>query len=1080
MSGAVDPCPTSAQLEAIASLEASAEADSTASEMQSHIAQCKVCAEWVANARFEREFAAAASERAFAASLLEPLLPALPGYVVVREISTGGQGIVYEALQLETRRRVAIKILRQDHVVRRTQRARFEREIEIAAALHHPGIVTVYDSVALPSGRYALVLEFVEGITLDRRISGPPRDAAAIDSAVELVARVCDAIHYAHQRGVIHRDLKPSNIVVDSSGLPRILDFGIACWFGTLAPEPTRITLPGEFAGTLAYAAPEQVAGDRGPPDLRSDVYAIGVILYQTCVGELPYDLRGSLDTVIRNISSVPPARPRGAKIEQDLWIIINKALAKDPERRYQSGAAMADDLRRYLRGESIEARRDSRLYVLRKTLWRHRYAATGVLFALVGLLALGTRLQVQNVRLSSALRESNINQARAKGAAGNRPAAQAMLASELLQLGTAIEQPQLSLFNGTPEQRRVLWTDAELQAPQPCLATVAIPEDRLTDAWWEKDRICVAFADGFERTWSLPNLRFIAQRKLIDRPAKDIEYSPASDRLLVRFADKIQCIDSTTGTVLGETDFESALGTTMTLAPTGDCTAVWSRQRGVEVFALPGFEKLLEDREKTALQHPWISAKGDRVAFVKEDGRLLVYRLPEGRLESEVQVVSRNQILKDPHGPNDQWRVSGSGTGDLLAVGRRRRVWLVNIGDGTVRPPILTTIGNLVEGIFTDSGRWLVIQSNQDSQVLVWRTVDSEVSAVLPGHTRGASNVFVSPDERYILTVDNEHVMRLWSGPDAGWRRNLPASPLATHDLALDAKRDTITSAFSDGVVGTWSIKASGPASFTRVDPTAAFTVAYSPSLDVLAAGGAAGEVVLLREGAEIAPRLTVEPGVAVRSVRFSADGRYLAACAQHTCAIVYETKTWSAVRKLEVKGGRIASVRWSPLDDRLALAIGDGTCKVYGGTDFQLVADWRADEKLCRVAEFSPDGRVIATSGENGTVRIWDTNEWKLKHEVSVNQDAVFCLAFHPSGHVLSVGDRSGTVTQIGMPEAKVLAGFPVGSPVMAIEYCGTSLVVGSIDKPVAVWDFAMLARCVRSDAEYLKSKLEQQQAE
>ena len=257
MSDSIGACPSVELLDAYAVPESKAGGASREPDIGAHVENCKACAEWVRNARFEREFADAASTRAFARDLTEPSLPELPGYQIVREVSRGGQGIVYEATQSRTRRRVALKILRQDHGVRRSQRARFEREIEIAAALHHPGIVSVYDSIALPRGRHALVLEFVEGRSLNQLIAECAGDRTHRERCVELLGKVCEAIHYAHQRGVIHRDLKPSNILVDAIGNPRILDFGVACWFGASAGEPARITLTGEFAGTLGYAEPE-------------------------------------------------------------------------------------------------------------------------------------------------------------------------------------------------------------------------------------------------------------------------------------------------------------------------------------------------------------------------------------------------------------------------------------------------------------------------------------------------------------------------------------------------------------------------------------------------------------------------------------------------------------------------------------------------------------------------------------------------------------------------------------------------------------------------------------------------------
>lgn len=1076
MSETIDACPSSEALDAYAAPAWKAGNDPRDAAIGAHVENCEACAEWVRNARFEREFAAAASARDFARDLVEPTLPELPGYEIVREVSRGGQGIVYEAIQIRTRRRVALKILRQDHGLRRSQRARFEREIEIAAALHHPGIVGVYDSIALPRGRHALVLEFVEGRSLDQLMAECGRDRAHMEQCVELLGKVCEAIHYAHQRGVIHRDLKPSNILVDRVGNPRILDFGVACWFGASAGEPSRITITGEFAGTLAYAAPEQVKGDHGAPDLRSDLYAIGVMLYQASAGELPYEVRGSLDTVIKNIAGAIPVRPVRGKIEEDLWIIISKALAKEPDRRYQSGDAMASDLRRYLRGETIEARRDSRLYVLRKAISRHRYAVAGLAVAMSGLAFVGFTLKTSNTRLEAALRTSNIERARALGAAGSRPEADALLWPEILRFGSGLENPQHSIFNGTPEERRALWAGVEMQAAQPCLAIVTMPIVRLTDVWWDSDRVSALSKDGVLRVWSLPDLRVISEQRITEGPVLDLKYSRLGRRYLARSEAEFRCIDSESGELLGKLDVEPDRNLHISVGASGKVLAASKPGKGVDFYALPDFSRLATVQEKVALHGPWVSPECDRAAIVAEDGRVLVYNLPGGEFVSATQVVSPDLIARDPSAPDDPWTLTVSGSADILAIGRRRRVSIGRMSGHEALPPLLATVGNMVEPVFSSSGRWLLTRSNQDSRIHVWQASTWTEFMSLPGHTGGPSVMAISPDERSILSVDNAGVMRLWAGPGAGWRREYPDSAVAPHDFAMNPKSNTIWAACTDGTIAEWSPQSDSQPRVFRADPKCAYSVDYSPSLDLLASAGEAGYVVLTRERKRVPPELVVLPGFPVVDLRFSPDGRFLAACSKYSPLVVYDTKSWMPVRSIGLKIGRLATVRWSPDGTLIAVSGSDGACEVFAAPDFRSIASWKALSGVCRTAVFSPDGSLIATGGDDGVVRFWATGSWQQRGEIQISNDNIFCLAFHPDGHVLAVGDRSGRVTQVGVPEAKALASFMAGSPVMTLEFDGAKLVVGTIDRPIEVWDFGMLAGCVRGDAGYWKARLEQ----
>ncbi len=296
---------------------------------------------------------------------------------IIRCLGTGGMGAVYLAEQAIPRRTVAVKFIRPGFASDSIRR-RFEHEAHILGRLQHPGIAQIFEAGAIdPANPEALgiVMEFVDGLSPTDYAN---RNGLDIRDRVTLFALICEAVQHAHQRGVIHRDLKPSNILVDKTGQPKVLDFGVARAVADNADITTMHTQSGQLIGTLPYMSPEQVSGDPDDIDLRSDVYSLGVILFQLLAGRLPHDLPPhSLPDAARIIRDEEPVRL--GSINRDLGgeleTIVAKSLDKDRARRYQSAAALGEDLRRFLDGEPILARSDSSLYLLRKGLRRHRVA---------------------------------------------------------------------------------------------------------------------------------------------------------------------------------------------------------------------------------------------------------------------------------------------------------------------------------------------------------------------------------------------------------------------------------------------------------------------------------------------------------------------------------------------------------------------------------------------------------------------------------------------------------------------------------------------------------------------------------
>ncbi len=351
---------------------------------------------------------------------------ALGPYRLIAQIGRGGQGAVYRALQPGTNREVALKRLVAGALAGPEDRSRFEREVQTVAALSHPGIVTVFGADEV-DGQPLLLMELVEGDPIDRWAAGPPGGPRRAPAEILAVfEQVCRALSHAHQRAVIHRDLKPSNILVETSGRPRLLDFGLAR-AASQSWDQLSLDRGSSFLGTPAYAAPEQLAGDQTLVDTRTDIYALGAVLFALLCGRPPFGADGGVAALFDRIRSSAPPRPSSLvpDLARDLDSILLMALAKDPQHRYQTVDAFASDIRLFLEGAPVAAHPPGALYSASKFIRLH---PLGVALGLVGVIGvtglsiassvLAFSLQGRQAALSTALEGEHAQRELAEAAA--------------------------------------------------------------------------------------------------------------------------------------------------------------------------------------------------------------------------------------------------------------------------------------------------------------------------------------------------------------------------------------------------------------------------------------------------------------------------------------------------------------------------------------------------------------------------------------------------------------------------------------------------------------------------------------
>ena len=971
------------------------------------------------------------------------------GYQILKELHRGGQGVVYQALQKSTKRKVAIKVMKEGPFASSGDRARFEREVQVLGQLNHPNIVAIHDSGVTADtgvGRYHyFVMDYISGQPLDVYMASGERSIA---DTLKLFGKVCEAVNAAHLRGIIHRDLKPGNIRVDANGEPHILDFGLAK-VASGAGEVSLMTMTGQFVGSLPWASPEQAEGVPTKIDIRTDVYSLGVILYQMLTGKFPYEVIGNMRDVLDRIMKAEPAKPSTLRrqINDEIETIVLKCLSKERERRYQTAGELARDIGHYLEGEPVEAKRDSALYVLRKQMRRYKLpVAVAAAFVLL-LAGFGIAMSVtaaRNAELaareraakSDALAERSRADERATDALKARDQAEwrtyvanitaadaAMRVNEVANmrrrldaapqrfrnwewryLHARLDRSLATLLRGTPQPDDSDHSDTGH-------ATTPGGTNSTRSVLFSPDgtRIVTGSCDNTARIWDTATGNELATLRGHRGPVVSVAFSSSGTRIVTASDDttariwdvnthrELASLRGHTGPVVSVSF--SPHGTLIVTASDDGTARIWDAVTGSEVATLRG--------HTFPLLYACFSPDGTRVVTAQgNDGVARIWDASTGRELMRIGHAGHFfQFSPDgasflTGGDNGTARICDAATGNELATLRGHEA----------------TIGNA--SLSADGRR--VATTSWDHTARVWDAVTGVCLLTLRGHTARVRCASFSRDGTRIVTASDDTTARIW---DAATGNEL---------VTLRGHTGWVSSA-----------------SFSR-DGTRIVT-------------GADDGTARIWDAATDSEAMTLAHGGLVEYVSFSPDGARILTSAWGKAPRLWDMATGTILATLHEHITSEFVVAWLSPDGTKVLTWGDGDyigriCDAATGIELAVLDGVVYPAAL---VPFSADGtRIVTGYRDENTYRIWDAATGEGLATLHGCSGAFGSVSFSPDGTRIVTGCRDNTARiwdAATGSELAMLRGHMGRVYYASFSPDGTRIVTQSDDHTARIWSVA-----------------------